>query len=161
VGRASTLNFFHRHIKFISELNPYWGYAKVREFRSFGRKTNFHERKRYGWITKITFIATICSFSHAPEFCGRLLYLSACSLAVYYCLLFSSRLYFCWKTVSAFDVLTAFFGIRRTNHWLNSSHNVVSSTPRHERLAWLAHTWNLKLNMTIDFHHFYSSSPFW
>ena len=40
--------FFHRYIKFISELNPYCGYAKVREFRTFGRKTNFHERKRYG-----------------------------------------------------------------------------------------------------------------
>jgi hypothetical protein len=34
--------------------------------------------------------------------------------------------------------------MRRTSHWLNSSHIIVSSTPRHERLAWLAHTWNLK-----------------
>jgi len=54
-------------------------------------------------------ILTICSFSHAPEFCGRLLYLSVCSLALYYCLLFSSRLYFCWKTVSDMYTLRSMY----------------------------------------------------
>ena len=54
-------------------------------------------------------ILTICSFSHAPEFCGRLLYLSACSLALHYCLLFSSRLYFCWKIVSDMYTLRSMY----------------------------------------------------